>query len=153
MTVLGPFDWNGLVKADRFMAQLLCGTYFSLVCVVCMNLYIALLSDTFARVYAQAKANAVMQQAKSVITLEAQLGRFKRSKYGHYMQRECSPQVRRNYKGNRMLICYIYCILVAQWFLVYQIYLLTYIAFLEIFVLSTLNNLHAIKKPNNKQNY
>ena len=95
MTLMGDFDWDGLVKVDRLMAQILCGTYFALAGVVCMNLYIALLSDTFARVYAQAQANAVMQQAQTVIMLEAKLKKKKKLKFGHYMQNECSPEVRR----------------------------------------------------------
>ena len=93
MTLLGSFDWNGLIAVDRLMAQVLVGSYFALAGVVCMNLYIALLSDTFARVYGQAKATAVMQQAKSIIRLEGKLNKFYKSKYSHYMLRECSPQV------------------------------------------------------------
>ena len=58
-----------------------------------MNLYIALLSDTFSRVYLQAQANAVMQQAKTIILLESRLDKFHKSMYGHYMQEFCSPQV------------------------------------------------------------
>ena len=94
MTLMGSFDWDGLVAIDRIMAQILCGTYFALAGVVCMNLYIALLSDTFCRVYAYAQANAVMQQAKTIILLENNLSKFHRSIYGHYMQEQCSPQVR-----------------------------------------------------------
>uniref|UniRef100_A0A7M5WS19 Ion transport domain-containing protein n=1 Tax=Clytia hemisphaerica TaxID=252671 RepID=A0A7M5WS19_9CNID len=92
MTLMGGFDWAGLVAVDRLMAQILCGSYFALAGVVCMNLYIALLSDTFARVYAQAKATAVMQQAKTIIKLEGKLAKFYRSKYAHYFHKECSPQ-------------------------------------------------------------
>eukprot|EP00111_Clytia_hemisphaerica_P008770 TCONS_00025648-protein len=92
MTLMGDFDWEGLIKKDRLMAQILCGTYFALAGVVCMNLYIALLSDTFARVYAQAQANAVMQQAKTVILLEGKLEKEKKLKFGHYLQDECSPE-------------------------------------------------------------
>ena len=66
MTLMGGFDYNFLVKVDRLMVQILCGSYFTLAGVVCVNLYIALLSDTFARVYTQAQANAVMQLARSV---------------------------------------------------------------------------------------
>lgn len=101
MTLMGSYDWDGLVAVDRLMAQILCGSYLALSGVVCMNLYIALLSDTFARVYAQAKANAVMQQAKSIINLEGKLNKFYRSKYAHHMWKECSPQVRLiSYKHN-----------------------------------------------------
>ena len=98
MTLMGSFDYKSLVKKDRLMAQILCGTYFALAGVVCMNLYIALLSDTFARVYSYVQANAVMQQAKTIIMLEESLNKFYRSKFGHYMQEKCSPQV--NYAHN-----------------------------------------------------
>ena len=90
---MADFDFDGLVKVDRLMAQILVGTYFALAGVVCMNLYIALLSDTFARVYAQAQANAVMQQAQMAISLEGKLGKEKKLKFSHYMQDECAPQV------------------------------------------------------------
>lgn len=93
MTLMGDFNWDGLVIIDRLMAQILCGSYFALAGVVCMNLYIALLSDTFARVYAQAQANAVMQQAQTVIMLEGKLKKEKKLKFGHEIQDECSPEV------------------------------------------------------------
>lgn len=92
MTLMGDFNWDGLVIIDRLMAQILCGSYFALAGVVCMNLYIALLSDTFARVYAQAQANAVMQQAQTVIMLEGKLKKEKKLKFGHEIQDECSPE-------------------------------------------------------------
>jgi len=92
MTLMGDFDFDGLVAVDRLMAQILCGTYFALAGVICMNLYIALLSDTFARVYAQAQANAVMQLAQTVNLLEGKLKKEKRLKFGHYIQNECSPE-------------------------------------------------------------
>ena len=93
MSLMGDFDYDGLISIDRLMAQILCGTYFALSGVVCMNLYIALLSDTFARVYAQAQANAVMQQGKTVILLEGKLKKEKKLKFGHFLQDECSPEV------------------------------------------------------------
>lgn len=93
MTLMGQYNWEVLVGIDRLMAQILCGTYFALAGVVCMNLYIALLSDTFARVYAQAHANAVMQQAKCIIMLEGKLSKYNKSKSAYYMQTNCSPQV------------------------------------------------------------
>ena len=71
MMLMGGFDYNYLVKVDRLMVQILCGSYFALAGVVCVNLYIALLSDTFACIYTQAKANAVMQLARSVRLLES----------------------------------------------------------------------------------
>ena len=34
-----------------------------------------------------------MQQAQMIILLEGKLNKFLQSKFGHYMQNECSPQV------------------------------------------------------------
>jgi len=56
-----------------------------------MNLYIALLSDTFSRVYARALANAVMQQAHIILLIEQSLSKKKKIKFGHYMKNECGP--------------------------------------------------------------
>ena len=91
--LMGGFDYNYLVKVDRLMVQILCGSYFALAGAVCVNLYIVLLSDTFSRVYTQAQANAVIQLARSVILLESKLGKEKRLKFAHYLQDECSPEV------------------------------------------------------------
>ena len=93
MTLMADFDFDGLVAVDRLMAQILVGSYFALAGVVCMNLYIALLSETFARVYAQAQANAVMQQAQMAILLESKLSKVKKLKFGHDIQDNCTPQV------------------------------------------------------------
>ena len=93
MTLSGGFDYNYLVKVDRLMVQILWGSYFALAGVVSINLYIVLLSDTFARVYTQAQANAVIQLARSVILLGSKLGKGKRLKVAHYLQDECSPEV------------------------------------------------------------
>ena len=93
MTLMGDFHFNYLVEVDQLMVQILCGSYFALADVVFINYYIPLLSDTFARVYTQAQANAVMQLAQSVILLESKLGKDKRLKFSHYLQDECSPEV------------------------------------------------------------
>ena len=74
------------------MAQLFCGTYFALVTVVCMNLYIALLSDTFARVYMVAQATATMQQAKTIMMLQSDLSEEQRLEFAQHMNDVCSPE-------------------------------------------------------------
>ena len=93
MTLIGDFNWDGLVSVHRVMAQVLVGTYFALAGVVCMNLYIALLSDTFSRVYARALANAVMQQAHIILSIEKSLSKKRKIQFGHYMKNECGPLV------------------------------------------------------------
>ena len=93
MTLMGDFHFNYLAEVDQLMVQILRRSYFALDDVVFINYYILLLSDTFARVYTQAQANAVMQLAQSVILLESKLGKEKRLKFSHYLQDECSPKV------------------------------------------------------------
>ena len=86
-------NFETLAVVDRFMAQILTGTYFALTAIVCLNLYIALLSDTFARLYSKVLANAVMQQAQLILAVENSLSEEKKTTFGHYMQNECSPLV------------------------------------------------------------
>ena len=61
--------------------------------VVCLNLYIALMSDTFARVYENAKANAIMQQAMQILNIERTLSKKKLMKVKKFIAKECAPQV------------------------------------------------------------
>ena len=93
MFVLDSFNWDGLVAVDRLMAQVLVGSYLALSGVVCFNLYIALLSKTFTDAYGQAQATALMQQATVIISVEKNLPKKQKIKFGHYMQNECSPLV------------------------------------------------------------
>ena len=65
--------------------------------VVCLNLYIALMSDTFARVYENAKANAIMQQAMQILNIERTLSKKKLQKVKKFIAIECAPQVGDHY--------------------------------------------------------
>ena len=56
------------------MAQILTGSYMAVASVVCLNLYIALMSETFTRVYSNAKATAYMLQANHLLAIERTLG-------------------------------------------------------------------------------
>ena len=58
-----------------------------------MNLYIALLSETFARVYQNAKANAALLQATTILQVEKALSKKRKSKAEEFLQRDCSPLV------------------------------------------------------------
>ena len=58
------------------------GTFFVVSTVLCLNLYIALLSETFNRVYQNATANASLLQANTIIQLEHTL--TKKKKKGSY---------------------------------------------------------------------
>ncbi|XP_065664110.1 transient receptor potential cation channel subfamily A member 1 [Hydra vulgaris] len=85
--------FEGLVAVDRLMAQIFVGTFFMLSTVLCLNLYIALLSETFNRVYQNAKANASLLQANTVLQIEAFLSKKRAKKANDYIHEECAPLV------------------------------------------------------------
>lgn len=75
--------------------QILVGTYYALSTVMCMNLYIALLTETFNQVYQNAKANASLLQATTILQIEKVLSKKRRHKAMETMQEECGPLVSR----------------------------------------------------------
>ena len=92
LTVVDDYNFDGLSKADPLMARLLCGLYLTLSAIICLNLFIALMSDTFQRVYDNAKANAVMQQAVMILNLESKLSIQKRKDCSDFIQEQCNPE-------------------------------------------------------------
>lgn len=85
------FNFGALVVVDRLMAQVIVGTFFALSTVMCLNLYIALLSETFNRVYQNAKANASLLQAHTILQIESILSKKKKIRAFKYIQEECAP--------------------------------------------------------------
>lgn len=94
LTVVGNYPWDSLLVVDRLMAQILCGTYLGLSAIVMLNLFIALMSDTFQRVYDNAKANAAMQRASTILTMEENMGDKTREKYRRHIHQRFCPEVR-----------------------------------------------------------
>ncbi|XP_030234543.1 transient receptor potential cation channel subfamily A member 1 isoform X1 [Gadus morhua] len=91
MTLMDEYQFDAMVTVDSTMAHLLCGTFLFLSSILCMNLLIALLSDTFQRVYDNAQANAVMQQAAIILQVEDTIP-FLRRFYDHrHIQVHCAP--------------------------------------------------------------
>lgn len=93
LTYVGNFPWDSLISVDRFMAQLLCGSYIAVSGIVLLNLFIALMSDTFQRVHDNAKANAAMQRASTILSLEESMSRSGREKHRRYVHQKLSPEV------------------------------------------------------------
>jgi hypothetical protein len=91
MTVVDEYNYDGLSKAEPIMSKILCGTYIALSAVICMNLFIALMSDTFQRVYDNVKANSVMQQASTISILENSLSTTKRRNFANFIHTRCCP--------------------------------------------------------------
>lgn len=92
MTVVDEYNYDGLSRAKPIMAKVLCGTYIAASGVICLNLFIALMSDTFQRVYDNVKANAVMQQASTILSLEKSLSASKRRAFTNFIHTRCNPE-------------------------------------------------------------
>eukprot|EP00794_Sanderia_malayensis_P006243 gene6243-6962_t len=91
MTVTADIPFGAMVNYHRDLASLIVGSYYALVSVVCINIYIALMSELFTRVYENAEANASLEQALLIISLECQMNNRTLQKTKRYFQSRCSP--------------------------------------------------------------
>lgn len=87
------FNYEGLAEADPVMADILIVLYVTTVTIVTLNLLIALLTDTFSRVYSNAVANTIMQRAIKIVEAERTLTKRNKMKYREHMNTNCSPEV------------------------------------------------------------
>ena len=79
-----------IIRLFRFLT----GTYTAFSGILLLNLFIALMSDTFQRVYDNAKANALMQKAIAITTYQASLSYVSKERFLIYLHGQCAPQVR-----------------------------------------------------------
>ncbi|XP_067091805.1 transient receptor potential channel pyrexia [Osmerus mordax] len=91
ITLVDEYEFDAMVQVDSIMAHLLCGTFLALSSILCVNLMIALLSDTFQRVYDNALANAVMQQAAIILQVEESMPHLRRFYDNQHIHRHCAP--------------------------------------------------------------
>ena len=94
MTVLDNYAFDSLEAKDATMARVLCGSYISICSIIILNLLIALLADTFTRVYENAIENAAMQRAKTILNLEQSLRKSHKKGYYDFIREQCSPEVK-----------------------------------------------------------
>ena len=99
MVVVNDHGYENLEEANPLMARLLCGAFIALVAIVTLNLLIALLSNTFERLYENAVANAVMQRARTILLLQKSLRRKQKSQYYNFIKKKGSPEIIRNDLG------------------------------------------------------
>ena len=93
ISVVGDFGFSDLSSTDGAMARFLCASYIIVSGIVCLNLFIALLSDTFQRVYDNVKANAQMLRASRVLNFEDNFSKKRRERYQRRIQRRCAPEI------------------------------------------------------------
>ena len=93
MMVVDVQKFDKLEEANPFMARLLCASFIAIAAIVTLNLLIALLTNTFERLYENAIANAVMQRARTILLLEKSLWRKQEMKYYDFIKDQGSPEV------------------------------------------------------------
>ena len=93
MMVGHEYRFEYLERTRPFMARLLCGSFIAIAAIVTLNLLIALLTNTFERLYENAVANAVMQRARSILLLEKSLWRRQEAKYCDFINKNASPEI------------------------------------------------------------
>ena len=93
MMVVNSHGFENLERANPFMARLLCGSFIAIAAIVTLNLLIALLTNTFERLYENAIANAVMQRAQTILLLQKSLRKKQKSKYYNFIKEKGSPEV------------------------------------------------------------
>lgn len=86
------YNFDDLEEAYPVMSRVLCGSFLILAAIVLMNLYIALLSNTFQRVYDNARATAAMQRARLLQDLESDASDKKVERYKEHIRTRCSPE-------------------------------------------------------------
>ncbi|XP_063777394.1 transient receptor potential channel pyrexia-like isoform X2 [Pseudophryne corroboree] len=91
MTLVDDYNFGDMYAVDPVMAYILCGTFLGVSSILCINLLIALLADTFQRVYDNATANAAMQQATMLLQIEENLSKNMKSKIGEHIHGSCAP--------------------------------------------------------------
>lgn len=82
----------GLVAADPVMARLLSAVFIAVMVIVCLNILIAYLSNTFTTVYSKAVENTSMQRAINILNIEKFLTKNRRNVYFQYVREHASPE-------------------------------------------------------------
>ncbi|XP_034538224.1 uncharacterized protein LOC117811856 [Notolabrus celidotus] len=91
ITLVDEYEYTAMVAVDDVMAPLLCGTFLAASSILCVNMLVALLTDTFTRVHDNSKANAVMQQATVILQVEESMPLLRRFFDNQYISDRCAP--------------------------------------------------------------
>ncbi|RUS78045.1 hypothetical protein EGW08_014184 [Elysia chlorotica] len=91
LTLVDEYDYANMQKIDSVMADLLLTAWLLLSAVLCLNLFIALLSDTFQRVYDNAQANSVMQRAINILNTWDGINPKSKEAFLLHIECRCSP--------------------------------------------------------------
>ena len=90
--LVSNYGFDDLEEVAPIMTRVLCGTFLMISAVVLMNMYIALLSNTFQRVYDNARATATMQRARLLRDLESDATKKTARRYREHLRTMCCPE-------------------------------------------------------------
>ena len=90
--LVGNYRFDDLEEVDPVMTRVLCGTFLAISAVALMNMYIGLLSNTFQRVYDNARATATMQRARLLQDLESEASKKTVRRYREHLRTICCPE-------------------------------------------------------------
>ena len=62
LILVDEWPYDAMMETNKVMTYILVGSYLMFCAILLLNLFIALLSDTFQRIYDNANSNAVMQR-------------------------------------------------------------------------------------------
>lgn len=94
ITLIDEYPYNAMRQEDEVMALILVGTFLFVTAVVGINLFIALLSNTFQRVYDNTLANSEMQRTRLMLQLENTYSHcLIGQRYLNYIHNNCDPLV------------------------------------------------------------
>ena len=88
------YGFDHLENVAPIMARVLCGSFLIIAAIILMNLYIALLSNTFQRVYDNARATAAMQRARLLQDLESDASDKTVRRYREHIRTISCPEER-----------------------------------------------------------
>ncbi|XP_070196553.1 transient receptor potential cation channel subfamily V member 1-like [Littorina saxatilis] len=91
LTLVDDYDYDNMSKIDDVFTDIILAAWFLLSSILCLNLFIALLSDTFQRVYDNAQANSVMQKAITILNIWEGISAKRKKKFFDYIEDTCSP--------------------------------------------------------------
>uniref|UniRef100_A0A3Q4GRX5 Transient receptor potential cation channel subfamily V member 5-like n=1 Tax=Neolamprologus brichardi TaxID=32507 RepID=A0A3Q4GRX5_NEOBR len=100
ITLVDEYEYAAMVAVDDVMAPVLCGTFLAASSILCVNLLIALLTDTFQRVHDNSQAVAMMQQAAVILHVEESMPLMRHFYDNQYISSHCSPLVEPSDDGN-----------------------------------------------------
>ena len=93
--MLVGFPMRPLKLIDETLIMSYLVLYYLVMSVITLNLFIAFLSNVFARVYKDAKKYALLEQATTILLSYNFVSRKKKQKVFKYMKEECNPLVSR----------------------------------------------------------